>query len=59
MSGDGEWHTYVMVSKYTETRQRRLRATIVKSNHGRYYKKKPLLCTVTTTMEGRRIGLKT
>ena len=48
MSSDGEWHTDVVVGKYTKTRQRWLRAKIVKSSHGRHYKKKPLLCTVTT-----------
>ena len=38
--GDGEWHTngLVVVGKYTQTRQRLLRAKIVKFNHGRHYK---------------------
>ena len=45
LSGDGEWHIDVVVGKYTQTRQRWLRAKMVKSSHGRYYKKKPLLCT--------------
>ena len=42
-SGDGEWHTDgpVVVSKYTQTRQRLLRAKIVKSGHGRHYKGGP------------------
>ena len=40
MFGDGEWHTDgpVVVGKYTQTRQRWLRAKIVKSGHGRHYK---------------------
>ena len=59
LSGDGEWHIDVVVGKYTQTRQRWLRAKIIKSSHDRHYKKKPLLCIVTTTTEGRRIGLKT
>ena len=42
--GDGGWHTdrTVMVGQYTQTRQRRLRAKIVKSGHGRHYKKRTL-----------------
>ena len=60
LSGDGEWHIDVVVGKYTQTRQRWLRAKMVKSSHGRYYKKKPLLCTGTTTTTVRkRIGLRT
>ena len=40
MSGDGEWYTVglVVVGRYTQTRQRWLRARIVKSGHGRHYK---------------------
>ena len=40
LSSDGEWHTDgpVVVGKYTQTRQRWLRAKIVKSGHSRYYK---------------------
>jgi len=40
LSGDGEWHTNrsVVVSKYTQTRQRLLKAKIVKSGHDRHYK---------------------
>ena len=47
MFGDGEWHTDgpVVVDKYTQTRQRWLRAKIVKSGHCRHYKKRPLICT--------------
>ena len=47
LSGDGEWHTdeLVVVDKYTKTRQRLLRAKIVKSGHGRHYKGSPLPCT--------------
>ena len=52
MSGDGEWHTDVVIGKYTQTRQRWLRAKIVKSSHGKHYKKKPLLCTVTKNNDG-------
>ena len=61
MSGDEEWHIdgLVVIGKYTQTRQRWLRAKIVKSNHGRHYKKKSLLCTVTTMTGRNRIGLKT
>ena len=59
MSGDREWHTDVVVGKYTKIRQRWLRAKIVKYSHGRYYKKKPLLCIVTTMMVRKRIGFKT
>ena len=60
MSGDGEWHTDVVVGKYTQTRQRLLRAKIVKSNYDRHYKKKPLLFTITTTTTTvrKRIGLR-
>ena len=38
--GDGEWHTDgpVVVGRYTQTRQRWLRAKIVKSEHDRHYK---------------------
>ena len=41
MSGDREWHIDgpVVVGKYTQTRQRLLRAKIVKSGHGRHYKR--------------------
>ena len=40
MSGDREWYTVgpVVVGRYTQTRQRWLRAKIVKSGHGRHYK---------------------
>ena len=39
--GNGEWHTNGPVEgdKYTQTRQRWLRAKIVKCGHGRHYKK--------------------
>ena len=38
----GGWHTdgTVMVDQYTQTRQRRLRAKIVKFDYGRHYKKR-------------------
>ena len=40
LSGDGEWHTNgpIVVGKYTQTRQRWLRAKIVKFGHGKHYK---------------------
>ena len=40
LSGDREWYTVgpVVVGRYTQTRQRWLRARIVKSGHGRHYK---------------------
>ena len=41
MSDFGEWHTDgpMVVGKYTQTKQRLLRAKIVKSGHGRHYKR--------------------
>ena len=41
MSRGGEWNTdeLVVVGKFTQTRQRWLKGKIVKSGHGRYYKK--------------------
>ena len=47
LSDDREWHTDgpVVVGKYTQIRQRWLRAKIVKLDHGRHYKKRPLPCT--------------
>ena len=44
LSGDGGWHLDgpVVVGKYTQTRQRRLRAKTVKSSHDRHYKKRVL-----------------
>ena len=61
MFGNGEWYTDgpVVVGKYTQTRQRWLRAKIVKFSHDKHYKKKPLLCTVTTTTVRKKIGLRT
>ena len=46
MSSDGEWHTDgpVVVGKYTQIRQRWLRAKTVKSGHGRRYKRRLLSC---------------
>ena len=40
MFSDEEWHTDgpVVVDKYTQTRQRWLRAKIVKFGHNRHYK---------------------
>ena len=45
MSGDGEWHIVgpVVVDRYTPTRQKWLRAKIVKFSHGRHYKKRPIV----------------
>ena len=44
LSSDGGWHTdgTVMVSQYTQTRQRRLRAKTVKFGHDKHYKKRVL-----------------
>ena len=44
LSGDGGWHTnrIVIVSQYTQTKQRRLRAKTVKFGHDRHYKKRVL-----------------
>ena len=51
MSGAGEGDTEepVVIDKYTQTRQRLLKGKIVKSGHGRHYKK---------TFIVRRIGVK-
>ena len=38
-AGEGDASELVVVSKYTQTRQRWLKGKIVKSGHGRYYKK--------------------
>ena len=40
LSDDGEWHIDgpMVIGKYIQTRQRLLRAKIVKSGHGRHYK---------------------
>ena len=40
MSSDGEWHTDgpVVVDRYTQTRQKWLKAKIVKSDRDRHYK---------------------
>ena len=43
-AGDGDVDEPVVVGKYTQTRQRWLRAKIVKSDHGRSYKRRPLPC---------------
>ena len=49
-SGTANTDRPVMVGKYTQTRQRWLKAKIVKSNHGRHYKKGPLPCTGRITI---------
>ena len=44
----------MVVGKYTQTRQRWLSAKIVKPDHDRHYKKRPLPCTgddTSTTIE--------
>ena len=53
---DGEWHTDgpVVVDKYTQTRQRLLRAKIIKSGHDRYYKRSPLPCIGKEKYQGIR-----
>ena len=40
MSDNGEWYTVrlVVVGRYTQTRQRWLRARMVKSGHDKHYK---------------------
>ena len=47
LSSNGEWHIdrLVVVGRYTQTRQRLLRAKIVKFGHGWHYKGSPLPCT--------------
>ena len=37
--GEGDADELVVVGKYTQTRQRRLKGKIVKSGHDRHYKK--------------------
>ena len=39
LSGKGKRHTPLVVGKYTQTRQRRLRGKMVKTGHGRHYKR--------------------
>ena len=57
MFGDGEWLTIgpMVVSRYTQTRQRWLRAKIVKSGHNRHHKEALVVyrkgdTTTTTTI---------
>ena len=38
-AGEGDENELVVVGKYTQTRQRWLKGKIVKSGHGRHYKK--------------------
>ena len=38
-AGEGDADELVMVGKYNQTRQRWLKGKIVKSGHGRHYKK--------------------
>ena len=45
-SGTANADRLVVVGKYTQTRQRRLKAKIVKFGHSRHYKKGPFACTV-------------
>ena len=37
--GEGDANKPVVVGKYTQTKQRRLKGKIVKSGHGKHYKK--------------------
>ena len=39
LSGKGECHTPLVVGKYAQTKQRRLKGKVVKTGHGRYYKR--------------------
>ena len=58
MSGDEEWHTddLVIVSKYTQTRQRWLRAKTVKSSHNKSYNRGPLPCAKEGRNNNRKKG---
>jgi len=44
--GNGEWHTNgpVVVGRYTHTKQRWLRAKIIKSGHDMHYKETLAVC---------------
>ena len=42
--GEGDADEPVVVGKYTQTKQRWLGAKIVKFDHGKRYKRRPLLC---------------
>ena len=42
-AGEGDASELVVVSKYTQTRQRWLKGKIVKSSHGRRYKKTSIM----------------
>ena len=57
LSGDGEWLTVgpVVVGRYTQTRQKWLRAKIVKSDHGRYYKE--ALVVYRNKKNGKHYGI--
>ena len=48
-AGEGDANEPIVVGKYTQTRQRWLKGKIVKSGHGRYYKK-----TFTVPRKGGR-----
>ena len=50
--GEGDADEPVVVGKYTQTKQRWLKGKIVKSGHGRHYKK-------TFTVPRTRVGKKT
>ena len=58
MSGAGEGDTEepVVIDKYTQTRQRLLKGKIVKSGHGRHYKK---TFTVPRTKRSKNKGKNT
>ena len=38
-AGEGDANELMVVGKYTQTKQRRLKGKIVKSGHGKHYKK--------------------
>ena len=52
-AGEGDVDEPVVVGKYTQTRQRWLKGKIVKSGHGRHYKK---TFTVPRTGVGKNRG---
>ena len=54
--GEGDANEPVVVGKYTQTRQRWLKGKIVKSGHGKHYKK---TFTVPRTKESKNKGKNT
>ena len=55
-AGEGDADEPVVVGKYTQTRQRWLKGKIVKSGHGKHYKK---TFTVPRTKESKNKGKNT